>query len=526
MSSYAQDVFHVYPIDSKENAGKASGDGSLHNPWDLQTALSQSTTVVNSGDIIFLHAGVYNGRYVSSLKSVTPNVFITVSAFENDKVVLNGNITSNRNAVLEIKGQQVIYKNFEVTFLGEFSRDENDKGFQACVGVRHLTGVNCRFYNLKIYNNPGLGLGSWKHGAGSIIENCLIFNNGYMSKDGKGRGEGIYVQNKSEEVRLIKNTIIFNNYYKGIEVWSAGKRADFEYVKNITLDQNIIFNNGTPSGKFRDNVIVASDDRNGINIAKNITVTNNILYHNTTQPNGAIYGDAPTLTLGFRKNAPIENVIVDGNIIIGGYNGLRILEAKSLRFTNNKIYSGNIQLGPTMLDYFRDWTFHSNVFYSNLKEPFRLNRIKDYSLENWGRAFKLGYGSKLSKLSSLNLEPILYVSQNSQFKNKFNLALFNNKGDDVVVDFSEYHIAENSTYKMYDVEYPDVVLKSGRLTPDFKIIFPMQLAEIERPLHNTLAQKTLTNFGVFILEFDQEKKVLEDKNSDNLVERFFKWLGF
>lgn len=523
----AQQEFHVFPINHNSTPGRKLGDGSLSNPWDLQTALSQKPDVVKSGDTIWLHEGIYNGRYVSLIKSLEPNAYITVSAYKNDKVTLNGNVTSNKKTVLDIKGQQIIFKNFEITWLGDYSRDENDSNFQACSGIMHITGTNCRFYNLIIHDNPGLGIGSWKHGEGSIIENCIIYNNGFMSKNGKGRGEGIYVQNKSDAVRLIKNNIIFNNYYKGIEVWSAGRRADFQYVKNITLDSNIIFNSGTPSGKHRDNVIVASDDRNGINIANHISVLNNVLYHNTSQPNGNLIGDAPSLTLGFHPKSPIEDVIVDGNIITGGYNGLRLLHAKSLRFTNNVVYTGIVQVDPSISSYFGNWDFSANTLYSRRDKPYRITRVQDHSLESWNSTFELDQDSDLIHASNFNLDNILHVSRHSQNMNAFNLALFNAEGNDVTVDFSEYNIDTNAIFKIYDVENPKVVLKSGTLSEDAKIVFPMQLTEIEKPCHNTKAKKTLSSFGVFILEFEEfDSKTSEKKKRANAIKRFFKWLGF
>ncbi|MDG5492645.1 right-handed parallel beta-helix repeat-containing protein [Psychroserpens sp. SPM9] len=523
----AQQEFHVFPEHHETSPGTSDGNGTLSQPWDLQTALIQKSNVVKSGDTIWLHEGVYNGRFLSKLESLEPNQFITVSGYKNDKVVLNGNVSSTRDAVLEVKGQQVIYKNFDVTWLGDFSRDANDDNFEYATGIRHTTGENCRFYSLNIYNNPGLGIGSWKHGAGTIIENCMIYNNGFMSKVGKGGGEGIYVQNSSDDVRLIKNNIIFNNYYKGIEVWSAGKRATFEFVKNIRLENNLIFNSGTPSGKYRDNVIIASDDRNGINSAKHIWVVNNVFYHNTSKPRGGLIGDAPSLTLGFNKNAPIEDVVIDGNIITGGYNGLRILHAKSLQFTNNLVYTGMVQVSPTISDFFKQWTFNSNTIYTTLKTPMRIIKVEDHSLDTWRDKFQLDKDSQVKEPSTFDINNVLRVINHSQNKNKFTVALFNTEGNDVTVDFSEYKMRPNTAFKMYDAENPKVVLKSGQLFEDAKITFPMQLTDFEKPLHNSKARKTLSNFGVFIVEFEpQENGVDTPEKKSNAIQRFFKWLGF
>ena len=82
----AQQEFHVFP-----NA-KSSGNGSLSNPWDLQTALSQKPDVINGGDTIWLHEGVYTGRFVSTIQSTLKDQFITVAPHANATVVLNGNI--------------------------------------------------------------------------------------------------------------------------------------------------------------------------------------------------------------------------------------------------------------------------------------------------------------------------------------------------------------------------------------------------------------------------------------------------
>ncbi|NRA93990.1 MAG: right-handed parallel beta-helix repeat-containing protein, partial [Psychroserpens sp.] len=482
----AQQEFHVFPETGSVVKGTSEGNGSLENPWDLQTAL-YATENIKPGDTLWLHEGVYNGRFISTLESVVPNQFITVSGYKNDIVILNGNVNSERTAVLEVKGAQVIYQHFEVTWLGDFSRDKNDEDFQPCAGIRHLKGENCRFYNLKVYNNPALGIGSWKHGGGTVIQNCMIYNNGFMSKDGKGRGEGIYVQNKSDDTRLIKDNIIFNNYYKGIEVWSAGRRAKMEVVKNITLKGNIIFNSGSPSGIFRDNLIVASNDRNGINVAKNIKVLNNIFYHNSSNEKGNLFGEGPSLTLGFRKEAPIESTIVRNNIIMGGYNGLRLLNAKSLEFSKNIVYSGIIQVAPTISDYYQNWSLKSNRYFSPVKGPFRIPKVKDYTLESWNQTFKIDWESSYADRKIFDLKPVLKISRNAQKSGDFFVALYQKQGQPVSVNFNSYNIEAGTSYTIYDVENPNVILKEGKLSDDQEIVFPMQLKELEKPLHNEKA---------------------------------------
>ncbi|MEY8847534.1 right-handed parallel beta-helix repeat-containing protein [Psychroserpens sp. XS_ASV72] len=524
----AQQEYHVFPKDDVNTPGTPLGDGSLTNPWDLQTALSQTTQVVNGNDTIWLHEGIYKGRFVSTVESRIPDVYVTVSAYDNDKVILDGNIESDTVPVLEVNGKQVIFQNFDITWLGEFSRDEKDDHFRIGIGVRHLKGANCKFYNLKIHDIPGLGFGFWKHGEASVIQNCMIYNNGYISKIGKGTGEGIYVQNLSDKTRLIKDNIIFNNYYKGIEVWSAGKRASYEYVKHITLDGNILFNNGSPSGNYLDNVIVASDDKNGINVAKHITLENNILYHNTRFSKGEFQGDAPSLTLGFNKLAPIEDVIVRNNVIIGRANGLRILEVKTLSFTNNIVHTGFVQLGASASKNATNWNFVNNAYYANTKaSPFRLSRGKDYTFENWKTAFTIDERSSMISKTDFELPSVLAFNKNKVNSNRFYVALFDKEGMNVSVDVRDYNMFKGDRFTIYDAENPDVVLKIGQVSENGTVTFPMNNTGFQSPLHNSIAVKTPSNFGAFIIEFKpQNSEVPEQQDSEGFFERFFKWLGF
>ncbi|WP_299102716.1 hypothetical protein [uncultured Winogradskyella sp.] len=525
----AQQEFHVFPKDHTETPGSHLGNGSLQNPWDLQTALGQSSEIVNGNDTIWLHEGIYNGRYSCTLNSTIENQYITVSAFNTDKVVLNGNVESTEQQTLKVRSKRVIFQNFEITWLGEFSRqiDENDGLKAGVAGINHLIGENCKFINLMIYNNPGLGFGTWKNTGGTLIANCYVFNNGTLTPEGKGAGEGVYVQNNSDtETRVLKDNIIFNNYYKGVEVWSATKHAKTDWVKNVTLDNNVIFNSGLPSNyRTVDNIIVATDDRDGVNIAKNIVVKNNILYHNTDFKSNVINGDAASLTIGFHKGAPVENVLVDNNTILGRNNAMRIAYAKSLTFTNNKIYSGYIHLFSLSPE---QWNFNNNLYFTKKGSAFRRSKTEAYTLKSWQSKINLDANSQWMSFKAFDLDPVLDITQNEYKPNTYRVVVFNKKEEDVVVDFSNYNIKEGVTYKMRDIENFNAILKMGTTESSSKISFPMTL-------NNGNPHKTLDNFGVFIIEFQQDTKqeIIEesevestDGKKDGFFKRFFRFLGF
>lgn len=512
MMLFAQKEYHVFPIDHKITPGKPTGNGSLQNPWDLQTAFNQKNDVVNGGDIIWIHGGTYNGRYTSNVSSNIPNKYVTISSHKNDKVTLNGNVESKQGYVLLVKGKQTIYKDFEVTFLGPFERNVKAKNFEKVAGVYHTTGVNCRFINLRIHDTPGLGFGTWNSTAGTIIEYCMIYNNGFVDTDGKGGGEGMYVQNSSDtETRIIRNNIIFGNYYKAIEVWSANRDAHREYVKNITLENNVVFNSGLPSGFTVDNIILASDDRNGTNIAKNIKVLDNVLYHNTHFLKNEVNGNAPSLTLGYYKNSPVEKVQVDNNIIIGRNNALRLLYVKSLKFNNNKIYTGYIHINQLPLDDLKQLDFNHNIYYTKNSTPY-LFQNKKYNLSNWKSKLAINETSEYKNTNAFDLNSVLDITQNEYHPNQYRVVLFSKKEEDVKVDFSKYNLSEGTIYSIKDVENYSEVLKSGVLGNDKTVVFPM---ELNQGNHN----KTLDNFGVYIIEFS---RIGEEKKS--FLEKLFGWM--
>ena len=511
---FGQNTFHVYSKNHAENPGKSTGNGSLDSPWDLQTALSQAYGVVRDGDTILLHQGVFSGRFISTIHSKSSLNKIIVSAYKNDKVVLNGNVISNNNAVLIVKGSNVIFKNFEITFHGDFYRHEDAVGFKHVSGISHLDGENCEFINLKIHNNPGSGIGSWKRTGGTIIMECTIYNNGYDGK--RGHGVGIYVQNQSDKTRLILNNTIFNNYYKGIEVWSATSGTNFEFVKNITLKHNVIFNNGVPAGVHKDNVIIASNDAKGVNIAKNIKLNNNILYHNIDFSSQQNFGAGASLTLGYNSKALVEDIEVKHNIILGRNNALNFTHVKSLNFSNNTVYCGYVHYEKTTLKNLNTQAYKSNFnkYYSRKESAFRVANYNDFTLQDLQSRYKLEVNSTRDEFSEFKLNEVLSINRINSLKNTFRVALFSKEENVIKVKVNNFNIKKGTRYNIYDVENPSVILRSGIVKLDY-ISFPMKLTKLEKPSHNSKAKKSANNFGVFVVKFKKRK---------TFFSRWFGWI--
>lgn len=505
-----QQEFHVFTKMHKTTPGSKLGDGSLQSPWDLQTAFSNKKSI-KPGDTIWIHEGIYNGRYKSEIHGSSKSK-ITISAFKNDRVVINGNIPSDKSSVLQVTSSNVLFKNFEVTFVGDFSRDATDKNFKGVAGINHTSGEDCEFSNLKIYNVTSAGFGTWKSTGGTIIENCLVFNNGSMGPK-RGNGEGLYVQNRSDNTRIIRNNLIFNNYYKGVEVWSASKGHDYEFVKNVTLQDNVIFNNGLPSGHHRGNIIVATNDNKGINRAKNISLINNVLYHNIDLINNKKnYGDGASLTIGYNIKAPPENIIVRDNIIIGNNNALGMYNTQGLQLENNIIFSGYVHIGKNEIQpiNFNTWSFKNNKYYTRKSKGFLFYAKHKKEIKEWQSSYVADKNSHNLSLDQFSLNPILHISEIETSIKTFQLALFNKEGNDVPIDFSGYKIEKHTPFAIKNIE-DGAIIKSGTVNENGIVVFPMGAYNL-----------TAINFGVYRIEFTPN--IIEDKKRKGFFKRLFGWM--
>jgi parallel beta-helix repeat protein len=326
----------------------------------------------------------------------------------------------------------------------------------------------------------------------------------------RGSGVGIYVQNQSDKIRYITNNTIFNNYYKGIEVWSASSGTKQKFVKNITLQKNIIFNNGNPGGHFVDNVIIASNDKDGINVAKNIIFDSNILYHNSDFASSTNSGDGASLTLGYSANAPVEEITVTNNIIVGKNNALRLLHVKSLIFKNNITYCGYVHYNSSVLAHLKmGWKFDNNEYFTKKSNSQRISKHKDFTLKQWQTNFGLDQNSIWKQVKDFDMKSVLDVTKISETEYSYRVTLFSKEGKNVTIDFSNLDLKNASNYKIYDIENPEKIIKSGKISTDSKLEFPMNTKVIEQPLHNQIAKKTPNNFGVYIVKFEKKLSFFE-----------------
>ncbi len=393
-----------------------SGSGAILSPFNLQTALS--SPLILPGDILYMRNGTYKGRFICNLAGVANNN-ITVSSYPGEWAVLDGNIlpaTSTNSQVLLVAGGYVTFKDFEITY-SNVVRNFTSPNFAYCTGINHDSGEDCNFINLVIHENPGIAFTSWKLTGGSLIYGCKVYNNGWIQNIG-GRmqhGPGFYVQNSTDKIRTFRNNIVFNNFSVGFEVWSASRNATSEFVKNVTLEDNTVFNSGSPylpspSSKGDNNILVKTADTIGLNIVKNIKILKNILYHNTdyTTALGTQY-EGNSLEVGADDyRFPSENIMINDNFISGRNSGLRLLELNLTEFTNNYVLGRYVNYRNTNVPRISgNWGFDSNKYYTYSTNAFRMvnsggSALGDKTILQWQTDYGIDLASVRNQMTVAN----------------------------------------------------------------------------------------------------------------------------
>ena len=146
-----------------------------------------------------------------------------------------------------------------------------------------------------------------------------------------------------------------------------------------------------------------------------------------------------------------------------------------------------------------------------------LNTLKDneiqISMDGKGRAIDNIYIERfwrsLKQVKDFNMKSVLDVTKIKDSEDNYRVTLFQKEGEDVSADISSLNIKKGSTYKIYDIENPDKIIKSGKMSSDGMIVFPMNVSVFELPLHNQIAKNTPSNFGVFMIKFEKKLSFFE-----------------
>ena len=257
--------------------GKATGDGSIEDPWDLSTAFVN--TRIKPGDTLYLHGGIYRGAFKLKLNGRADNP-IVIRSWKNDVVVIDGEGNRIDGAVLSFDGTHTWLSGVTITNSRANHYDESG----STDGVFFI-GPDNKLTNSIIRDNSGNGIGFWQGAAGAEVSGCIIYHNGYIGPS-RGHGHGLYVQNRKENApKIIRNNIIFNSFGKGIQVYATG--SDVTY--NTVIEDNIFFNCARAAGRAEQCVYIG-----GVQPADNHQVLNNVFYASTGKEShaSARFGDS------------------------------------------------------------------------------------------------------------------------------------------------------------------------------------------------------------------------------------------
>src|SRR5262249_4276111 len=311
--------FYVSPTAS------ASGTGSFSNPWRLQDALNQPSSV-HPGDTIWLRGGTYSGQFVSYLNGTSASPII-VRQYAGERATLDGG--SSTTCVLSPRGGYTWFWGFEIMSSdpvrqsGQPGSNPSDihRGDGGQIWQTE-TEPGLKFINLIIHDTRQ-GVSFWEEATDAEINGCIIYYNGWNGTD-RGHGHGIYTQNDTGTKHIVNN-IIFENFDHGIQ----GYGSSSAYLKNYDVQGNTFSSDGiiaNPDGGR--NFLIGGDST-----AQNLTITNNYLYYqNALSPDSAFqlgYGvgcSGTTVTSNYISNTTMFDggclpTSMTGNTFYGATSG-------------------------------------------------------------------------------------------------------------------------------------------------------------------------------------------------------------
>ena len=350
----------------------AGGDGSVNNPWKLQTALDHPTAV-HPGDTIWLRGGLYNAPpYESHLVGTSASPII-VRGYPGEWARIDGNYNGDAPTLL-ISGKYTWFWGFEI-FNSDPTRftSDGEQPPRRGTGVRQV-GDGTRMINL-IIHDTSQGVLSTESANDAKIYGTIFYYNGFDSPD-RGHGHGIYVQNLSSPSRQMYDNILFQQFGWGIHAYAEGGHLD-----NLDFQGNVSFNNGWLSGGYHANILVG-----GLNVATNPKLVSNYTY-NTDQQNKVDVGYAAGCT----------NPNVTDNYFVSGQ-ALDVNNCSGLTITGNTFYGSTSGFSQS--------AFPNNTYFGTTRPTGKKIFIRP-NLYEAGRAHVVVYNWDLDDTVNVDLSSLL-----------------------------------------------------------------------------------------------------------------------
>jgi hypothetical protein len=336
--------------------GTSGGSGTAAAPWSLATALAGGGGKIQPGDTVWLRGGTYPGDFTSTLtgSAAAP---ITVRQYPGERATVDGSMLIN--------GSYTWYWDFEVANTNTTTQD--------VIGVS-VAGANNKFIDLVSHDHSGNGFFLAESAGSTEVYGSIIYNNGFHGSTSTSHGHGIYFQNVTG-AKLLADNILFNQYGYNLHGYGAAG-----HLVNITLDGNVSFNAGSPSGKADQlNMLVGGGEP-----VTNLLVQNNLTWDQTNTSTSIEFG---------YPGAQSASAVIKNNYFVGGAPVLEVDAFTSFTFSGNTLV-GTGQSGSMLYETGGaggfSWT--GNSYYGNSSAAEWTWDGGGYTFASWRSATGLGSG--------------------------------------------------------------------------------------------------------------------------------------
>src|ERR1700737_4070755 len=303
--------------------GSAVGDGSIGNPWDLDTALGSprgsAPAAIQPGDTLWLRVGVYvpktdNGFFAHL--AGTNAAPIIVRNYQGEHVTIQ---CSTQAFALSAEGGYVWYWGLEFACSGA------PRATNAAGGANPLSyGIRAMAPGIKIINcivhDTAQGLSGYNASSNSEFHGNISYYNGWQGSD-RPHGHGVYMQN-STGTKLIEQNFVFDNFDMNMQLYGSGGAS----ITGITARNNTVMNAGSiGDNQYKYNLVLGGGKINFGNV-----IDGNHFFFDPT----ADYG-----YLNFGQYTPSHDNAFTNNDVVGGFAALTSEGAKNVTVTGNRIYT-------------------------------------------------------------------------------------------------------------------------------------------------------------------------------------------
>ena len=301
--------------------GTPAGNGSIGNPWDLDTALGTEActppAAIQPGDTLWLLPGTYHASMSGGFQSCLTGTAAApiVVRKSGGRAAIDGFGTLN---TLYVAGAYTWFWGIEFM-------DHNPVRSSTLPGSNHqpnslgpgIYGPGIKFINCVVHDT-GYGFSGYALATNLEIYGSFAYYIGYTAPD-QNHGYGVYAQN-TNGTKLISDNFIGDNADEGIQVY-----GDSGPLIGITLQGNTAYNaRSWPVPNYQANILMGG----GTTVYGN-SILENMSYFTLSLQSGSI---------NIGQYSASYNIDVEDNIFVGGGNTITVEGVNSpFTFLNNTL---------------------------------------------------------------------------------------------------------------------------------------------------------------------------------------------